>query len=524
MTEVKREMEVLISVLAHTYEQIFLLDNNSEGGTLFKGEERVEVSDYNSWCSEFYTDCYAGDDYVHFLKKISKENVKKTLEEETEYIVAFSVGGDNYARKQLRAFWTDEGNILCICVADITKEFEQRQFEKTMIRDAMDLAYESICAKECFYESVQEDIKIPLGMLREQLQIVKDSTGEKQADSIDKAVGCLNLFSEYMEQTLLMAEKEKYRFIPQKDVIYIESFQNEIKNKIEAGVESAKKEHRIKNLSPQVAAFVADKRRLEQILFFLLRFLEKNQREEKRITGEMFFQKAEDEEPGLFRFTLRLKAGCVDVSSLQENEKQMLLILQRMATDVSANLQLQQKQDETEVFFSMPVEVAEEKTVRRLGVVQGMIDSGMKKDFSRYRALVVDDDRLRRELIVVQLERLGLAVDVASDGQETLDIISGSPLCYYDILFLNPILPTKSGYDVVMELRDMKRNDINDMSVVAYTTKEARDQRIQALEHGMDYHLILPFNERELKEILMRELDNVGPDDDYEAFGFRVIK
>ena len=40
----------------------------------------------------------------------------------------------------------------------------------------------------------------------------------------------------------------------------------------------------------------------------------------------------------------------------------------------------------------------------------------------------------------------------------------------------------------------------------------------------MDHHLILPFNDIELKEILLRELTDLGPEDLPEKFGFRVVK
>src|SRR5438105_4649873 len=62
------------------------------------------------------------------------------------------------------------------------------------------------------------------------------------------------------------------------------------------------------------------------------------------------------------------------------------------------------------------------------------------------RVLVVDDDASTCELLSVVLEQRGLQVDVASDGQQALDLLRETS---YAVVLLDLIMPVLDGFAVL---------------------------------------------------------------------------
>lgn len=67
------------------------------------------------------------------------------------------------------------------------------------------------------------------------------------------------------------------------------------------------------------------------------------------------------------------------------------------------------------------------------------------------RILIVDDEKVVRDLLRTVLENEGHTVDEAKDGQEALD---ASAPC--DVAIVDLILPRKNGLDTILELRSRR--------------------------------------------------------------------
>jgi len=66
------------------------------------------------------------------------------------------------------------------------------------------------------------------------------------------------------------------------------------------------------------------------------------------------------------------------------------------------------------------------------------------------KILIVDDEKIVRDLLRTVLENDGHAVDEVNDGQEALD---ANAKCAYDLAIVDLIMPRKNGLDTVVELR-----------------------------------------------------------------------
>ena len=174
--------------------------------------------------------------------------------------------------------------------------------------------------------------------------------------------------------------------------------------------------------------------------------------------------------------------------------------------------------------IQIPVRSAEVPDYEKQKEMEHMTRSADKPDFSKFRALVVDDSWINRELMRVLLERIGMQVEAAEDGLQAVQRLQASEVGYYHVVFMDIQMPNMDGLEAAMEIRKMERHDLSDITLIAVTAHAFRNDRLRTLEAGMDYHMALPLNQVELTEILARELLETGSQKEYEARGFRIIK
>lgn len=109
------------------------------------------------------------------------------------------------------------------------------------------------------------------------------------------------------------------------------------------------------------------------------------------------------------------------------------------------------------------------------------------------RVLVVDDERDITALVAYHLARAGYRVTTAATGPEALLAAASEPP---DLVVLDLMLPGRSGYEVLEELR--RREDTRDIGVILLTARKDESDRIRGLAGGADDYLTKPFSPQEL--------------------------
>jgi len=119
--------------------------------------------------------------------------------------------------------------------------------------------------------------------------------------------------------------------------------------------------------------------------------------------------------------------------------------------------------------------------------------------------LVVDDVRIIRRLVKVNLELEGYKIIEAEGGEEALDKIQENKP---DLILLDVIMPVLDGFQVLKRLRqDIKTRDI---PVVMLTTCSEEVDQIRGWEIGISDYVIKPFNPHALVTIVKRVLSEYG--------------
>jgi two-component system copper resistance phosphate regulon response regulator CusR len=107
------------------------------------------------------------------------------------------------------------------------------------------------------------------------------------------------------------------------------------------------------------------------------------------------------------------------------------------------------------------------------------------------RILLVEDDRKVAAFIQRGLEEDGYAVDVLHDGA---DAGMQAQSVGYDAAVLDLMLPTRSGFQVLRDIRATKAN----LPVLLLTAKDSLEDRVAGLDSGADDYMIKPFALAEL--------------------------
>ncbi|MCA9937835.1 MAG: response regulator [Anaerolineales bacterium] len=110
------------------------------------------------------------------------------------------------------------------------------------------------------------------------------------------------------------------------------------------------------------------------------------------------------------------------------------------------------------------------------------------------RILVVEDDFDISNMLRIYFNGQGYTVDVASRGNEALEICRRQ---LPDLIVLDIMLPDKDGYQVCRELRTTTRT--SRIPIIFLTQKDERSDRIAGLELGADDYITKPFDIEELK-------------------------
>ena len=101
--------------------------------------------------------------------------------------------------------------------------------------------------------------------------------------------------------------------------------------------------------------------------------------------------------------------------------------------------------------------------------------------------LLVEDNERNRDMLIRRLNRAGLEVISAGDGQQALDMmVSERPA----VVLMDMNLPVMDGWTACRKARQDER--ISDIPIIALTAHAMEADRLQALDAGCDDYATKP--------------------------------
>lgn len=118
------------------------------------------------------------------------------------------------------------------------------------------------------------------------------------------------------------------------------------------------------------------------------------------------------------------------------------------------------------------------------------------------KALVIDDSRAIRRILVKTLKELDIEVVEAGHGQEALDKLAAGE--EVDLIMVDWNMPEMNGYDFIVAVR--AQDKFQEVPIMMVTTESEMSQMTRAIEAGATEYLMKPFT----KEMIAEKLDLMG--------------
>lgn len=122
--------------------------------------------------------------------------------------------------------------------------------------------------------------------------------------------------------------------------------------------------------------------------------------------------------------------------------------------------------------------------------------------FSNTHILVGEDNHINQVMITQMLQMIGCTVEIATNGQETIDMLSAK---HYDLVLMDCMMPKINGYDAARLIRKME-GDKKNTPIIALTANALQGDRQKCLNAGMNDYLTKPVRKQELQAMLAKWL------------------
>lgn len=130
-----------------------------------------------------------------------------------------------------------------------------------------------------------------------------------------------------------------------------------------------------------------------------------------------------------------------------------------------------------------------------------MVTPDVNKDLV---VLVVDDNRVIRELVTRQLAKLGVQSDTAIDGRDAIEKLNAK---VYDIVLMDVQMPEMDGITATHEIRTAEKASGKHTTIIALT---GHGSRVECIEAGMDDYIAKPMNIATLRSTLQKWAPDVN--------------
>ena len=115
---------------------------------------------------------------------------------------------------------------------------------------------------------------------------------------------------------------------------------------------------------------------------------------------------------------------------------------------------------------------------------------------NKYHVLLVEDNLFNQKVAIAMLKKLGLTVDIASNGCIALEKMLANE---YSIVLMDCQMPVMNGYDATIKIRDNEKENNKHIPIIAMTAHDSPGDREYCFEIGIDGYISKPFRIDDLR-------------------------
>ncbi|WP_017293757.1 PAS domain S-box protein [Geminocystis herdmanii] len=185
-----------------------------------------------------------------------------------------------------------------------------------------------------------------------------------------------------------------------------------------------------------------------------------------------------------------------------------LTISNKLVNLMGSQLQLESIQGKGSYFFfvlelPMTTKGSIEPPQSIENVISPPSENKIINDYSAYKILIVEDNRVNITLATVMINKLlpQITIIQAKNGQEAIEKYQQfNP----DIILMDIQMPVMSGYEATEKIREINKN----IPIIALTACTVKGEKEKCLELGMTDYLHKPINSEEFSRIISQYFEN----------------
>ena len=152
--------------------------------------------------------------------------------------------------------------------------------------------------------------------------------------------------------------------------------------------------------------------------------------------------------------------------------------------------------------FMSDLQAALSRAIGKQVVVAEEIEDQKGFDFSGKKILLVEDNELNREIAVEILTEAGIEIEEAENGAIALEKVRKAAPGTYDLVLMDIQMPVMDGYEACRRIRALEDEERSAIVIVAMTANAFEEDKMAAIEAGMNGHIAKPLDVEVLFETL----------------------
>ena len=522
--------ELLGAVSENDYDGVYLIDAKHSRAYKFSdirrnpgGDIKENGVEYKTLLNRLMTRVpKVSDGYFEVFEMLALENIRRELHHRSNYTVYYeTTGKDGKTRHKKATFYTvdNPGDLICGTVQDISGVIENAMEREAELQDALNKVQNALNSRNSILSRLSRDIRSPLSSIIGFAEIARSEIPDdtKEAVYLDNIITAGASIHTIIDDMLTLHQIDRKGVVLAPERLDLAEFFGILEAKMlpSASERGLTFSIELGNHVPQ--QIIADRYRLEQVLTRLLentfdynanggnvRLLVTEQKRESNRTTLRFA--ISDSSTGVNAEYLSSIFEPVDPKVIVQVDSpdQLDLGLTLAKSNVAAmggRVEAQSLDDQgscVTVTMTFPISYDRNETFTRLPA-----ETSRKYSFKRGRVLLVDDHKISLEIGVKMLEKAGLDVDTAMNGEEALDAFRKAEGAY-DLILMDIQMPLVDGLEATRKIRSEKNIGGDQVPIIAMTANAFEEDVKGSFAAGMNEHLTKPFSPQELYAVMSK--------------------
>jgi signal transduction histidine kinase/CheY-like chemotaxis protein len=490
------------------------------------GIKAHEIRCYHDVFDQYINRCVYNEDREMMLKFCTCDNICTQLRKQLVIYMNYRALIDGeieyYQIKVVKVGHSQDVKEVVIGVRSVDEQIREAMKQQAELENALKEAEKANVAKSLFLSNMSHDIRTPMNAIIGFTTLALSSMDDKEQlkgyldNILSSGTHLLNLINDVLDMSSIESGKIRLNMVTVNLVELIQYIQRVVKLQADE-----KNSHfSVEMVDIKNEYIYCDRLRLSQVLINLL----SNAIKYTDSGGTILLRttQVKSSAPGFAAYEFMVQDNGIGISD--EFKERMFESFERERNSTISGIQ------GTGLGLAIVKSIVDKmngtiKVISKLGEGSTFIvnisfeisneDSSEREDDSENleeiciegrRVLLVDDNVLNRNIAKKLLNRSGIEVDEAVDGAAAVSQLEKSEEGFYSAVLMDIQMPVMDGYEATRRIRQLQRQDLADIPIIAMTANAFDSDKELAEKSGMDEYIVKPFNIKIVVETLKRTI------------------